>query len=140
MKSNYVKCICRNLDRAVRNTFGFPGGTFNGMIPLNQGILALIGSVNAILLTSLFGLIYSIPASLIIGMPSYYVLNKFGQLNILSILAVAIFISFSVSMLLGGVSFQFISLTLPMAISRATIFWSYLKSTDALTSAVIAHK
>lgn len=112
------------------------GGTINGMIPLNQGILALIGSVNAILLTSLFGLIYSIPASLIIGIPSYYVLKKFGKLNILGILAVAILIPISVSILLGGVSFQFISLTLPMAITGAAIFWFYLKSTGALTSSL----
>lgn len=110
------------------------GGFFNGMVPLDKGILPLVGSLNAILFTSLFGLIYSIPSCLVIGMPAFYLLQRYKILNILSILCVAIAVPFSVSILLGGASIQFMVFTFPIAISGAIIFWVYIRSTGALTS------
>lgn len=105
----------------------------NGMIPFDQGAELFASSLLAVAFTSIFGLIITIPTSLICGIPTYYVLKRYDVLNIFSILGVGLMVCISVNFLLAGFDLQSLIISLPMALFTSLIFWFYLRLTGALT-------
>lgn len=105
----------------------------NEMITFNDGVGMALHSTMAVGLTSLVGLVVSVPFSLIIGIPASYLLGRYGQLNLLGIFSASILTATVFVVFITGNQAVGLVVLLATAIG-SIIYWFFLHSCGALTS------
>lgn len=98
-----------------------------GMVPLSQP-----SALFAVAFTSMFGLILSLPLSLLVGLPIARLLVARNKLNVLYILPLSLFIP--TGLILVTQSISSLSMALPATLLGALVFSWYASTSIALTN------